>query len=152
MVPNIDAEVMAVFNLLNEFRTGPEADHLNKDGSTVSLVGQLGELTLDEELCRAAQIRANETVKLFSHTRPNGSSNFTVLDELDIARSSAGENIAAGNKAGAATFKQWREDGKDYSGQGHRRNMLGNFTRVGIAYAYDASSQYKYYWAMILVR
>ena len=81
---------------------------------------------------------------------PNGTSCFTVLKECSIAYSGCGENIAAGNKAGSATFTQWKEDNENYSGQGHRRNMLGDFTKIGIAYAYDASSTYKYYWAMVL--
>ena len=151
---NIDEEVKKVFNLTNSFRTGNEAFYLNEDNTTKTiLVGQLGKLTLDEDLCKAAQIRANEIVSNFSHTRPNETSCFTVLNELSISYSAVGENIAAGNKSGERTFLQWKEDNEKYSGQGHRRNMLGkNFTRIGIAYAYDANSTYKYYWAMILAK
>ena len=151
---NIDEEVKKVFNLTNSFRTGNAAFYLNKDNSSITnLVGKLGTLTLDEDLCKAAQIRANEIVSNFSHTRPNGSDCFTVLIELSISYSAVGENIAAGNKSGEGTFLQWKEDNKKYSGQGHRRNMLGkNFTRIGIAYAYDANSTYKHYWAMILAK
>lgn len=151
---NIDEEVKKVFELTNSFRTGNEAFYLNEDNSsTTNLVGQLGTLTLDEDLCKAAQIRANEIVSKFSHTRPNETSCFTVLNELSISYSAVGENIAAGNKSGERTFLQWKEDNEKYSRQGHRRNMLGkNFTRIGIAYAYDANSTYKYYWAMILAK
>lgn len=151
---NIDEEVKKVFELTNAFRTGNEAFYLNEDNTTkTNLVGQLGTLTLDEGLCKAAQIRANEIVSNFSHTRPNGTSCFTVLKELSISYSAVGENIAAGNKSGERTFLQWKEDNEKYSGQGHRRNMLEkNFTRIGIAYAYDANSTYKYYWAMILAK
>ena len=151
---NIDEEVKKVFNLTNSFRTGNEAFYLNEDNTTkTNLVGQLGTLTLDEDLCKAAQIRANEIVSKFSHTRPNGTSCFTVLKELSISYSAVGENIAAGNKSGERTFLQWKEDNEKYSGQGHRRNMLEKkFTRIGIAYAYDANSTYKYYWAMILAK
>lgn len=46
----------------------------------------------------------------------------------------------------------WKEDGQNYSGQGHRRNMLGDYTKIGIAYTYDENSTYKYYWTMILVK
>ena len=148
----VDSEVKAVFDLMNAFRTGSEAFYWNQDNTTkTSLVGQLGNLTLDSDLCKAAQIRANEIVSNFSHTRPNGTSCYTVFTELSISASAKGENIAAGNQSGEKTFLQWKEDDKDYSGQGHRRNMLGkDFTKVGIAYAYDANSTYKYYWAMVL--
>lgn len=152
--PNIDENVIECFNLTNQFRTGSEAWYWNEDNATkTNLVGQLAELTLDEDLCRAAQVRANEIVKSFSHTRPDGRSCFTVFDDLGISASAKGENIAAGSSTGAATFKQWKEDNENYAGQGHRRNMLNkNFTKIGIAYAYDANSTYKYYWAMVLAK
>ena len=154
ITPNIDDKVQKVFELTNKFRTGNEAFYLNQDNTTTtSLVGKLGTLTLDEDLCKAAQIRANEIVNKFSHTRPNGKDCFTVLDDLSITCFAKGENIAAGSSTGEGTFNQWKEDNKDYNGQGHRRNMLGsNFTKIGIAYTYDANSTYKYYWCMILTK
>ena len=153
VVPNIDDEVRACFNLVNQFRTGNEAFYWNEDNTTkTNLVGKLGRLTLDEDLCKAAQIRANEIVKKFDHVRPNGKRCETVLDDCSISYRGWGENIAAGNRTGSATFIQWKEDDENYSGQGHRRNMLGDFTKIGIAYTYDANSTYKYYWAMILTK
>ena len=150
---NIDDQVRACFNATNAFRTGREAYYVNEDNTTTTnLVGRLSELTLDDDLCKAAQIRANEIVKNFSHTRLDGSSCFTVLSDLGISYSLVGENIAAGKSTGEATFTQWKEDGEPYSGQGHRRNMLGDYTKVGIAYTYDAGSTYKYYWTMILTK
>ena len=104
-------------------------------------------------MCKAAQIRADELLENFDHTRPNGDDCFSVLTDLGISYSGVGgENIAAGNQSGKKTFTQWKEDDEDYSGQGHRRNMLGDFTKIGIAFSYDASSKYKYYWAMILIK
>lgn len=149
-----DPEIQAVFTRLNAFRLSDEANYLDKDNSTViSLVGQLKALELDADLCKAAQVRSNELLKKWSHTRPDGRDAVTVLADLGIAYTAWGENIAAGNKSGEKTFVQWKEDNKNYSGQGHRRNMLGKqFTRVGLAYSYDANSEYKYYWTMILAR
>ena len=149
-----DEQVLEVFNLVNEFRTGNEAFYLNEDNSTkTDLSGQLQKLILDDDLCKAANIRSKEIVQSFSHTRLDGTSCFTVLKDLSISYSAVGENIAAGNKSGRNTFIQWKEDDEDYNGQGHRRNMLGkNFTRIGIAYTYDPDSKYKYYWTMILAK
>lgn len=149
-----DLEIQAVFTRLNAFRLSDEANYLDKDNSTViSLVGQLKALELDADLCMAAQVRSNELLKKWSHTRPDGRDAVTVLADLGIAYTAWGENIAAGNKSGEKTFVQWKEDNKDYSGQGHRRNMLGKqFTKVGLAYSHDANSQYKYYWTMILAK
>lgn len=140
-------EVTACFNLVNKFRTGNEAFYLNKDNTTTTnLVGELGKLTLDEELCKAAAIRAEEIVENFAHERPDGRGCFTVLDDLGIKAGYKAENIAMGNTSGEKTFLQWKEDGKPYSGQGHRRNMLSSSaTKIGIAH--DSSGRY---WAMIL--
>ena len=152
VIANETDEVQKCFLLTNWFRTSKEAFYLNSDNKTkTNLVGQLSELTLDEKLCEAAQIRANEIVRSFSHTRPNGKDCFTVLKDLSISYGTAGENIAAGNQSGEGTFLQWKEDDKNYDGQGHRRNMLGSkYKRIGIAYTYAANSTYKYYWVMIL--
>ena len=148
-----ESEINTVFTLTNAFRTGNEAYFWNKDNRTkTNLVGQLERLTLDDDLCRAAEIRAREIVRNFSHTRPDGRGCGTVLDDLSIGWRGRGENIAAGNASGSATFTQWKEDDKDYSGQGHRRNMLGDFTKIGIARAYDPNSTYRYYWVMILTK
>ena len=148
-----DEQVNVVFKLTNSFRTGSEAYYWNSDNKTkTSLVGKLGTLKLDADLCRVAKIRAEETVKSFSHTRPDGRSCFTVLKDLSIGYTRVGENIAAGNGGGERTFLQWKEDDKDYAGQGHRRNMLGDFTKIGIARAYDPNARYRYYWVMILAK
>ena len=149
----VEAHVQEAFNLTNAFRTGNEAYYWNEDNRTkTNLVGKLGKLTLDADLCRAAQIRANEIVKKFDHTRPDGRRCFTVLSDISISYRGCGENIAAGSAGGEATFRQWKEDNENYSGQGHRRNMLGDFTKIGIARAYDANSTYRYYWVMILTK
>lgn len=148
----INDEVQSCFELTNSFRTGSEAWYWNKDNSTKTTCTGLKALTLDEDLCKAAKIRANEIVSNFSHTRPNGSSCFTVLSDLSISYKGVGENIAAGNRTVSGTFTQWKKENENYSGQGHRRNMLGDYTKIGIAYTYDESSTYKYYWVMILTK
>jgi uncharacterized protein YkwD len=101
-------------------------------------------LKLNSELCNAADIRAKETATSFSHTRPDGSSFYTVLDDIDYSGSrSSGENIAAGNSTVKATFEQWMNS------QGHYENMMNkNYKYVGIGY-YKTNSGYTYYWAQI---
>ena len=91
-------------------------------------------LYYDAGLERVAMQRAIEISVEFSHTRPNGSSCFSAYNELGVDYSAAGENIAYGYESATAANKAWREDDEDYSGQGHRRNMLGeSFNAVGIA-------------------
>ncbi|MBQ0052765.1 MAG: CAP domain-containing protein [Treponema sp.] len=147
-----DVDVKACFDAVNSFRTGSEAFYISADNSTKTfLVGQLSALAFDEKLAQAAKIRAEEISSSFAHTRPDGTSCFTVLKQIGAAYGTCGENIAAGYRTGSAVFAGWKEDNKDYSGQGHRRNMLGkNFTKIGIAYFDKKGSTYGRYWVMEL--
>ena len=78
-------------------------------------------------LQQAGDIRAAELTKYFSHTRPDGTSCFTVLKELDITYRAAGENIASGYKTPADVVSGWMNS------QGHRENMLNpDFTHMGV--------------------
>ena len=84
-------------------------------------------LTTNKTLQAAANKRAQEIVQSFSHTRPNGSSPFTVLKEYGISYQSAGENIAYGQKNPEAVMNAWMNS------SGHRANILKNgFGKVGI--------------------
>lgn len=129
--------------LVNEFRSGSEAWYYDQSGNKVSVKG-LGKLKFDPVLEEAAKIRAAEAAIIFSHTRPNGESCFSAVN----LSGAGGENLAAGHNSAAATMEQWKETDEDYSGQGHRRNMLGkNFNSIGVAYV---SYQGQHYWAMEL--
>lgn len=91
-----------------------------------SLVG-VSSLTLDSSLVEAANIRAKELSDSFSHTRPNGSSCFTVLSELGISYGTAGENIAAGYSSSQSVMEGWR------SSSGHYQNIISSkFKKIGI--------------------
>ena len=102
----------------------------------------LSPLSLDANLCSAANLRAQEISSYFSHTRPNGSSWSTVYSEFGCKYSYSGENIAAGNSTAKATVDQW------LASPGHRANILNkNYTKLGVGYFYSANSDYGYYWA-----
>ena len=93
----------------------------------------------------ATGIRADEITTLFSHTRPDGSRCFTVLDDASIAYSSAGENIAAGYFTPEAAVTGWMNS------EGHRANILtASFTHMGVGYSH-ASSDYEDYWVQLFV-
>ena len=98
-------------------------------------------LTMSEDLNKAAQIRAKETVQSFSHTRPNGSSFSSVLKENGISYRGAGENIAWGQRTPEAVVKAWMNS------EGHRANILNkNFTAIGVGYYLNGSTPY---WAQL---
>ena len=106
-----------------------------------------GPLSLNNALTKVANIRAEEIEKLFSHTRPDGSSCFTILDENNIAYSFCGENIAAGVSTPESVFSLWKNS------QGHYENMMDdNFTQVGIGYFYSPSTYYQHYWVQVFRR
>lgn len=91
----------------------------------------LSPLTFDETLLKAAQIRAAELTKNYSHDRPNGTSCFTVLDDVAFSYGTAGENIAwtEGSLSTPATVsKSWINSAP------HRKNILNSdFEVTGIA-------------------
>ena len=81
----------------------------------------LSELRQNGELTRAAQVRAREIVRQFSHTRPDGTSWSTV------SGSAYGENIAMGQKTADKVMAAWM------SSQGHRENILRpGFGSIGV--------------------
>lgn len=126
------SEARSMLAMINGFRTSEtEAWAYNESGEKVPYSG-LDVLSYDYELERIAMRRAEEIALSYSHTRPNGTTCFTLYNQ---PYGSMGENIAAGYTSAANVFVGWREDNCDYSGQGHRRNMLnGRFTAVGIGH------------------
>ena len=101
----------AVLNLVNKYR--------KQNG--------LASVKLDSVLSGAASTRAKEIVSSFSHTRPNGSSCFTVLSENGISYNGAGENIAYGQSSPDEVMTAWMNSA------GHRANILNaSFTRLGV--------------------
>ena len=96
-------------------------------------------------LCAVAQLRAEETVQSFSHTRPNGTSCFTAIQEAGISGRTMGENIAAGQNSPASVMNSWMNS------EGHRANILnGDFTSIGIGYV-KSGSGYGHYWVQMFM-
>ena len=84
-------------------------------------------LTMDSKLNQAAYRRSVEIVSVFSHTRPDGSSAFTVLDEFGINAQAAGENIAWGQRSPSEVVNGWMNS------DGHRANILSDkFGKLGV--------------------
>ena len=81
------------------------------------------DLTLDRDLTNAAMQRAAEIAVEFSHTRPDGSSCFSVSSKAN------GENIALGYSTAESTYQQWKDS------PGHYANMIGaNYKSIGIGH------------------
>lgn len=95
----------------------------------------------NSRLDSAALVRAKEIPQLFSHTRPNGQSCFSVLSDMGISYSGAGENIAMGQTSPAQVMNEWMNS------SGHKANILNpSFKNLGVG-VYKSGS--KYYWAQM---
>lgn len=100
--------------------------------------------TGDARVQAAADIRAAEIVKSFSHTRPDGTSTFTALTQQGVQYRAAGENIAYGQTSPAQVVQGWMNS------SGHRANILNsNFDTICIGHVVSGS---RHYWVQIFVR
>jgi uncharacterized protein YkwD len=96
----------------------------------------LSTLTVSSELTRAAAVRAQEIVKKFSHTRPDGSAWSTV------SSAARGENIAMGQQSADKVMAAWM------SSSGHRANILrSSFGSIGVC-AYKVGNTL--YWVQLI--
>jgi uncharacterized protein YkwD len=101
-------------------------------------------LTVSVNLNRSASWMAYDlsSKNYFSHRDSTGRDSQTRIADCG-ATTASGENLAAGTviDSAHAAFRLWSNSG------GHNRNMLyANYTQIGIARAYNASSRYKWYW------
>ena len=104
----------------------------------------LSALKAADVLDSAADTRAAELARSFSHTRPNGSKWHTALSANGISYSSAAENIAAGQSDPCEAVSAWMNS------DGHRSNILsGKYTHLGVGYYYSSSSKYSQYWEQL---
>ncbi|MGP8245354.1 MAG: CAP domain-containing protein [Bryobacteraceae bacterium] len=134
--PTLDSEEWAFLTLINNYRGA----------------NGLGPLQVDVDLENAAQWMSDDmaTNNYFSHTDSLGRSTATRLAAFNYPYSPWGEDLAAGFLDAQDTFNQW-ENACDPDATGactyeHREIMLGPFTVIGIARAYNSSSLYGWYW------
>ncbi|MCD7839660.1 MAG: CAP domain-containing protein [Erysipelotrichaceae bacterium] len=87
----------------------------------------LSALTVNSKLTSAAQARARELYVYFSHTRPDGSSCFSVLDDYGYTYCYCGENIIQGYNSASSAVNAWMNS------SGHKANILSEkYTEIGV--------------------
>ncbi|MBQ6431429.1 MAG: S-layer homology domain-containing protein [Oscillospiraceae bacterium] len=137
-------EARSELNMINELRTGGNAWYWNSSNTEKIYVSGLSELQYDYDLEKVAMQRAAEIAVYYDHSRPDGNMCWQTYDDYGYSWYTLGENIAAGYTSAEDVFVGWAEEDEDYSGQGHRRNMLSSkFTAVGCACVYYEGC---YYW------
>lgn len=84
-------------------------------------------LTWSDEIAELTDIRAEELDEKYSHERPNGERCFSIFDEYDLTYSTAGENIAMGQRSPEQVMDAWMNS------DGHRKNILNkDFTSMAV--------------------
>lgn len=132
--PNQDSET-PVAEQPNQDTDQPDQSESSYAAQVIALVNQerakegLAALQYDAALEKAANIRAKETEVSFSHTRPNGTSFSTVLQENGVSYHGTGENIAYGQQTPEEVMTGWMNS------PGHRANIMNkNFTKIGVGF------------------
>lgn len=128
-----------------------EAPKVRWEYEILSLVNQervrngLEKLTWGDTCADAAETRAEELVRLYSHTRPDGSSWDTACAAPDEGhRYVEGENLVVGNSAVSpeTTVAAWMNS------EAHRANILNpDYTKLSVGFYFDPNSQYKTHWS-----
>ncbi len=104
----------------------------------------LSPLTESSLLDQAASVRCSEIMTAFSHTRPDGSSCFTALQDAGAVYSRAGENIAIGQSSPAQVVQAWMDS------PGHRANIMNEgFRYIGVSARPSEDSYGGYAWVQI---
>lgn len=101
-------------------------------------------LTVQTNLTFAAEVRARELEQLFAHTRPDGRSCFTVLNDMGIPYRLVGENIAYGYTTPSNVMEGWMNS------PGHRANIMNaGYKNIGVGFWQDEYG--RQYWAQIFM-
>lgn len=104
----------------------------------------LSELKVFPLLNKAATVRAEELSRNFSHTRPDGSSFYSIVDAYNISWGRVAENAAFGQATPEAAVNSW------LNSDSHRKNLLNpDFNYIGVG-AYYANGTY--YWDQIFIQ
>jgi uncharacterized protein YkwD len=99
-------------------------------------------LTVNRKLMAAAQAHAEDMAarRKMSHTGGDGSSSSERIKAGGYRYFRAGENIAAGHLSVDRVMKGWMNS------PGHKRNILGGFSEIGVGCAVDEAG--KRYWCV----
>ena len=123
-VTHMQSEARKMLDLLNDFRTGPDAWMWKADNKTKEYYPDLKKMVWDYDLEKVAMQRAVEIALYFDHVKPDGTGNSRNGIEIGYY-DNMGENLAMAFDPTCKTFMTLlREDTRDSSGQGHRGTML----------------------------
>jgi uncharacterized YkwD family protein len=103
------------------------ADLVNQERAKAGLAP----LQFDAALSKVAQAKAADMAQnnYFDHNSPTYGSPFDMMKQFGISYSTAGENIAMGQRTPQEVMTQWMNS------EGHRQNIMnGSFTKIGVGF------------------
>lgn len=118
-------------------------DLVNKERAAVGLPA----LKVNTKLAGVAEKKAEDLrdKNYFAHQSPTYGSPFDMMKQFGISYSTAGENIAKGQKTPSAVMNGWMNS------QGHKDNILNSsFTEIGVGYVTDSNGNT--YWVQMFIR
>lgn len=118
-------------------------DLVNKERAAVGLPA----LKVNNKLASVAEKKAEDMRdrNYFSHTSPTYGSPFDMMRQFGVSYSSAGENIAKGQKSPQSVMNGWMNS------QGHKDNILNSsYTEIGVGYVTDSNGNT--YWVQMFIR
>lgn len=107
----------------------------------------LSPLTENAALSNVAEVKAEDLRdnNYFSHTSPVYGSPFDMMKQFGIKYTTAGENIAKGQRSPEEVMNGWMNS------EGHRANILNSsFTEIGVGYVTDSNGNT--YWVQMFIR
>ena len=121
-------------------------DGIIRETNKIRKANGLNALTRVYSVDAPAALRAKETAAVWSHTRPDGRSCFTVFDDLGLSFKAMGENLFSANYYidPAKVLEQWM------ASPGHRANIL-NPVYTGMSAGFYQGSSYNY-WTQLFVK
>ena len=125
-----------------EFDPKTACEDIVKAHNRLRLEAKLPSLVVSRKLQAAAELHAKDMAarKKMTHKGSDGKSVVDRITALGYRYRRAGENIAAGRFTVERLMKGWMESPP------HKRNILGSFSQIGVAYA--TAEDGKRYWCV----
>ncbi|RLN67515.1 hypothetical protein BBJ28_00021829 [Nothophytophthora sp. Chile5] len=102
----------------------------------------LSALCANSKLQSAAKRHSDDMAanNYMAHDGADGSTMSQRITDAGYDWTAVAENVAAGQENVDSVMTSWMNS------EGHRANILGDYTMFGTSYAYNADSTYKHYW------
>jgi uncharacterized protein YkwD len=142
---NIEDDTTALAQSIPDISAGYAAEVVRLVNAERAKQG-LPALIINDKLAAAAQLRAEEILVKFDHTRPDGKGYATVLEDFDIWHAYRGENIGLGQASPDRLMAEWM------ASAGHRNNILGDYTQIGVGLVKNKGVNSGYAWVLLLVK